>query len=138
MTYGNCCLQSIIFWWNFSTLNQKNLNDMIAFFINTIISLYHLIFLTWKAYHNCRRHKPNLAINFSQTKTQIDSHWMKNVRIRYFRGPYFAALGFNTERCWVTRKTLNTGTFHAVSRSFQKILALMKKHPSWQNNGFHR
>ena len=51
---------------------------------------------------------------------------VKSVRIRSFSGPYFLAFGLNTERYWVslrilskcgkirTRKTTNTGTFHAV------------------------
>ena len=53
-------------------------------------------------------------------------HWVKSVRIRSFTCPYFPAFGLNTERFGVslciqcecgkirTRKTPNTGTFHAV------------------------
>ena len=43
-------------------------------------------------------------------------HNMKNIRIRSFSGPYFPALGLNTERYGKirTRKTTNTDIFHAV------------------------
>ena len=37
-------------------------------------------------------------------------HSVKNVRIRSFSGPYFAAFGLNIQ----TRKTPNTDTFYAV------------------------
>ena len=54
---------------------------------------------------------------------------MKSVRIRRFSGPYFPAFGLNTKRYGVflriqlkcgkiqTTKTLNTNTFHAVSKT---------------------
>ena len=50
---------------------------------------------------------------------------MKSVRIRIFPGPYFPSFGLSPERYSVsfqvqseygkTRKTPNTGTFHAVN-----------------------
>ena len=56
-------------------------------------------------------------------------HCVKSVRIRRFSGPYFPAFGLNTKRYGVslriqlkcgkirTRRTLNTNTFHAVSKT---------------------
>ena len=61
------------------------------------------------------------------TQTQYN-HCVKSVRIWRFSGLYFLAFGVNTERYCVslriqqskrgkirTRKTPNTGTFHAVN-----------------------
>ena len=56
---------------------------------------------------------------------------MRSVRIRSFSGPYFPALGLNTERYSVcgktrTRKTPNKDSFHAVvgSEYVQKVKTL--------------
>ena len=59
-------------------------------------------------------------------KETSDLHCVESIRIRSFSGPYFPTFGLNTERYQVslriqfeceklwTRKTVNTGTFHAV------------------------
>ena len=58
-----------------------------------------------------------------------NTHCVKSVRIRSFSSPYFPAFGLNTERYGVslriqsecgkirTRKTPNTDTFHAVTKT---------------------
>ena len=68
----------------------------------------------------------------SETATDrlvLKHHYVKIVRIRNFSGPYFTAFGLNTERYYITlciqskyrkiwtRKTPDTGTFHAVHKT---------------------
>ena len=77
---------------------------------------------------------PLTLIEWNQLDTDIRnspsyiSHSPKGVRIRSYSGPYFSAFGLNRERYFVslriqsecgkilTRITLNTDTFYAVSQ----------------------
>ena len=70
--------------------------------------------------------------------TSSSAHCVKTVCIRSYSGPYFPAFELNTQRYGVslriqsecekmlTKKTPNTGTFHAVANSLisQKKYAL--------------
>ena len=62
--------------------------------------------------------------NLASPKQKIkDTHCVKRVHIRSFSGPYFTEYGEIQSECGKiqTRKTPNTGTFHAVATG--KILA---------------
>ena len=70
-------------------------------------------------------------VGFILYSIQCENHCVKSVRMRYFSGPYFPALGLNTEKYFrsecgkiLTRKTPNTDTFHAVnSRLYRRGLS---------------
>ena len=58
--------------------------------------------------------------NLASPKQKIkDTHCVKRVHIRSFSGPYFTEYGEIQSECGKiqTRKTPNTGTFHAVNET---------------------
>ena len=82
----------------------------------------------------------------------LGGYHLKSVCIRSFSGPYFPAFGLNTEiysvnlriqpecRKTLTRKTLNTDTFHAMGYSrmglpFATSFLTFYNHQTWLNDG---
>ena len=85
----------------------------------------------------------------STTKDATVAHYVKNVRIRSYSGPYFPAFGLNTDRYGVslrvqsecgkmrTRITPNTDIFHSVTRTSTSSTQKQNQIPSQLLSGHH-
>ena len=85
------------------------------------------------------QNKDVITAEVNQKKKMVTrAHYVKNVRIWSYSGPYFPAFGLNTERCEVslriqsecgkirTRVTSNTQTFHAVILNIKKTKTVQR------------